>query len=406
MTLPWEAYLAERLPGYLLPEAGRRVAPEDEARRFLGRIGERPEERALLYAASLWAAHAPAIVAYAAHDLPALCRCAPRAPIRERRVAAGELRGRLDVPATMARALAGRPDQIVAIAPRRETATESSALVLVRSTAVRILDLCGALRAGGLPLSGWAAELGPCEDAVRRAMARPPLRDLRDAAAGARDEEAAIAARHPLLARAARLHRALREDAGDPERAARVLAEGALAPLSEPIRFQLAVLLRLVDALAARLARRGFVLRRAPILSGRREIAELTGGHGERVRVHYDQATLAPGPCHAGLVRYFGQRGRLRPDVTVVTGAPGVPNRAVVVEAKLSDDPAYLAQGYREAHLYRAEYAGALAGWPQAILVTSSPVAGPPSREDAVIAVDWDRWVPGEVVEGIVSGVG
>ena len=53
-----------------------------------------------------------------------------------------------------------------------------------------------------------------------------------------------------------------------------------------------------------------------------------------------------------------------------------------------------------------ADRRGALAGWPQAILVTSSPVAGPPSREDAVIAVDWDRWVPGEVVEGILEGVG
>ena len=180
----------------------------------------------------------------------------------------------------------------------------------------------------------------------------------------------------------------------------------ALAPLEEPTRFQLAVLLRLVEALETRLARRGFFLRRAAILAGRREIAELSGDRGERVRVHYDQAPLAPGPCHAGLVRYFAQRGRLRPDVTIVTGAPGAPDRAVVVEAKLSADPAYLAQGYREAHLYRAEYAGALAGWPQAILVTSSPVAGPPSREDAVIAVDWDRWVPDEVVEGIVEGVG
>ncbi len=99
------------------------------------------------------------------------------------------------------------------------------------------------------------------------------------------------------------------------------------------------------------------------------------------MRVYYDQACLEPGPYDAGLRHYLGQRGRLRPDITVVASAPGRAPRATVIEAKLSADPGYLAQGYREAIVYAAEYGAALAPWPKAILVTVGSVAEPPRRE-------------------------
>lgn len=79
--------------------------------------------------------------------------------------------------------------------------------------------------------------------------------------------------------------------------------------------------------------------------------------------------------------------------------------RAVVLEVKHSSDPRYLLAGYHEAQLYRAEYAPLLTGWPKAILVASGTVPGAPRGEDDVIAVGWDRWVPEEVVEGMLAGL-
>jgi hypothetical protein len=146
-------------------------------------------------------------------------------------------------------------------------------------------------------------------------------------------------------------------------------------------------------------------LQRTILREGRREVASFEREDGARVRLHYDQACLDPGPYDEGIRRYFGQKGRLRPDMTVVIAAPLAKERAVVIEAKLSSDPGYLVQGYREALVYRAEYAASLSGWPKAILVASSPIAGAPSRADEVIAVDWDRWVPEIVLDGLIEGL-
>ena len=219
-------------------------------------------------------------------------------------------------------------------------------------------------------------------------------------------ERCAGAAAHPAYASAAALHRALREGLDDPspQRIARAVAEGALLPRDDAARFDLAVLLRLVEALAARLEPGGFTLERARILAGRRESACLTRGD-RRLRVHCNQACLDPGPYDAGLRRYLGQTGRLRPDITMVTEIPLETPRAVVIEATLSADPSSLARGLQEAFLYRTEHAAHLRGWPGAILVASSPLPGEPRREDAVIAVGWDRWVPAAVLGGLVEGL-
>jgi hypothetical protein len=227
-----------------------------------------------------------------------------------------------------------------------------------------------------------------------------------DAPITAHHERCAHAAAHPAYASAAALHRALREGLDDrsPRRIARAVAEGALLPRDDAARFELAVLLRLVEALAERLEPAGFTLERALILAGRRESACFTRGD-RRLRVHYNQACLDPGPYDAGLRRYLGQTGRLRPDLTMITEIPLEPPRAVVIEAKLSADPSYLARGLQEAFLYRFEHAAHLRGWPAAILVASSPLPGEPRREDAVIAVGWDRWVPAAVLDGLVEGL-
>ena len=72
---------------------------------------------------------------------------------------------------------------------------------------------------------------------------------------------------------------------------------------------------------------------------------------------------------------------------------------------KLSEDPSYRLAGLHEAHLYRAEYAEHLTGWPKVILVASGSLPGAVREQDEVVAVSWDQWVPRPVVKGILAGL-
>jgi hypothetical protein len=398
-SAPWESFVAEHFPGYLLPEAFRRALPEDVAARFLTRIGGAPGHLSLLRAASVISARSDAVQELALARLPdLLARRLPR-PEVEWCVRQGELRGRLDVAATLRRRMTGRLTELVARVPRARRRRPED--VLLWAVVSRLLAILRELRAAGvIGRAGWGGAIAPCEAALARAL-------IVGAASGepvtVHHEEAARTAPHPAYPLALLLHRALREalDARDPQLIARVLAAGALAPLADHTRFELAVLLRLIQALEARPR---WTLRRTLVVPGRRDVAELVDEGGARLRLYYDQACLAPGPYDAGLRHYFGQRGRLRPDITVVSSAPGRAARATVIEAKLSEDPGYLAQGYREAIVYRSEYGAALTGWPKVILVTTAPIVAPPRREDEVIAVGWDQWVPEAVVEGLLGG--
>ncbi|MFT3768308.1 MAG: hypothetical protein QM820_22895 [Minicystis sp.] len=400
----WEVFLAEHFPGYLLPEAQRRALPEDAAACFLARLGGGPRQLFLLRAASVVATHADAIRAYALEALPALAAHLPARTEIERRTSAGELRGRLDVPATIRLRLAGRPTDLAARAPRpRRDRPED---VLAKAVAIRLCEVIRELSAAGvLGNAGWGSTVSPCAAALAHTLDTSALRDVPDLPIDPRHEEAARASPHPAHALAADLHRALREglDDPDPRLIARVVAEGALAPLANHTRFEIAVLLRLLQSILAR--RPDLALHRTIVTPGRRAVAEIASASGARLAFHYDQAYLDPGPYDAGLRRYFNQRGRLRPDITVVIDTEDGRSRAVLVEAKLSADPDYLAQSYRDAIVYRAEYGDALAGWPKVILVTAAPIRSDPSREDEVIAVGWDRWAPGEVIEALLEGV-
>ena len=64
-----------------------------------------------------------------------------------------------------------------------------------------------------------------------------------------------------------------------------------------------------------------------------------------------------------------------------------------------------MAVGFDEALLYRHEYSDDLAGWPQSVLVTSADIPGAVRRTDPVVAVDWRRWVPPELLLGLVDGL-
>ncbi|MCB9678210.1 MAG: hypothetical protein H6737_24125 [Alphaproteobacteria bacterium] len=277
--------------------------------------------------------------------------------------------------------------------------------VLVRATVRRLLAILELLSAGGvLGAKGWGAELGGVATRLRHLLWSTVLREVPDEPCAAFEVAAAKAARHPCYGRAADLFLRLTAfDRDELEHNARLLAEGALAPVDGPTRFELAVVFRLIEALESALPA-PWRLERTVVHRKRKEIARFVHPSGARVEVFYNQAELNAGERDQLVSRYFGG-GRARPDFTVVVRIPGHPVRAVVGEVKLSDDTGYLIKGLEEALLYRWEYRDLLIGWPKAVLVVSrdSPVEVRPG--DDVVVVGWPEWPSSLVVDGLLEGL-
>jgi hypothetical protein len=279
--------------------------------------------------------------------------------------------------------------------------------VLVRAVVERLVsEITNLHQAKVLSNAGWGVAYLGQEPGLRRVLGFSRLREVAREPIGAQHLEAARAARHPCYREVAWWWQNLEESQSrDPERLARLVARSALFPLAEDTRFELAVVIRLLEVIEGRLCKGGaWRMEHCLVLPDRDEIARFIAGNGHVVRVFYNQCELPAGPADLGARHYLGQQGRMRPDVTVTVEEGKKRVRAHVFEVKLSADPRYLLDGLHEAMLYAHEYEPELTGWPKAVLVSSSPLLGSPRREDPVIAVDWDRWVPAEVVEGVLEG--
>jgi hypothetical protein len=409
MTPAWEDFVREHFPAYLLPESARSALSVEEAALFLERLTGRPYELALLRAVSTLSPRMEALRAFAFEQLPDLVRALPSLTEITRRDWEGGFQGRLDLPPTLAYRAAGQHTHFVTRSRRRSFALPEN--VLVRAVAERLLGVLVDLRqAEVLGASGWGADAPACEGQLRHLLESTVLREVPAEPVDGHHEEAAHAGRHPCHAAALDWHRVLRRGLDDPDPAAiaAVVADGALSPLDGPTRFEIAVVIRLVKALWERIERTGggrWVFQRCLVKKGRREVAAFERDDGARVRVYYNQAHLAAGPCDLGAKHYFGPHaGRMRPDVTVMVENGGEKS-AAVIEVKLTEDAGYVAQGFHEAMLYRWEYAEHLNGWPKAILVASKSVHGVVREGDDVIAVGWNGWVPEKVTEGLLSQV-
>jgi len=403
----WEEYLAAHCPQYLLPAACRRSLPIDVAERLLACLTGRPGQLDLLRYSSLLSARIEALERLAHHYLPTLCRVLPSTSITEQRLWDGGYQGRLDVRATMAWRIGGDRTHFVTRSRRRSFDLPEN--VLVRQVARQLVGAIELLRERDIVADrGWGASLLDCEGRLRHALVSTALARVPSEPIGGRHLQAAQRARHPCYEQAAAWHRWFEDATSNdaPSRLARIVADGALAPVSPDRRFELAVLIRLVQALEARTAEREpgrWTLERGLVLPGRKEIASLVRDDGARVSVFYDQAVL-PGREHeATRARYLGVDGRARPDITVVCERRDAPRTATVIEVKHSRHPSTLRQGLDEARIYRWEYRDYLVGWPKAILVALPEMAGAPRREDDVIALGWDRWCPVEVVDGLLG---
>ncbi len=405
---PWESFLREHFPGYLLPNSLRVGIPREEAERFLERLTGKPRQLRLLLSAALLAAHLEELRALAVEQLPALVRTLTARTEVHSRVWEGGYQGRLDVRATLQRRLQGEPTSFVTRARRRRFDLPEQ--LLVRATVRRLLGVLGELReAGVLAHYGWSAAARDGEGRLRHLLEGSVLREVPDARPDAFHLRAAELARHPCYGLARRWHLGLEQlEEREPERLARLLAEGALVPLEAHTRFELAVALRLLQALEEGLALRQpgrWSLHRTLVLPRGEELATFSREDGARLRLFYNRSFLESGAVEEGTRHYLGALGRMRPDLTLVTEVPGRERRAALVEIKHSSNPETLLAGYHEALVYRTEYAPWLTGWPRALLVSSGRTQGAPRPGDDVVAVDWARWVPAEILDGLLHGL-
>lgn len=406
----WEEELRVYFPTYLLPSAQVEALPPEAAQLFLARLTGRPDALHLLLAASALAPVARE-VRELARELGAVSRELPSRTEVERVVRDGSVRGRLDAAATAQQRIGGHPARVVSRASRTSFALPENELLV--AVAERVVALLRRLEAGGVisrtTEKSWARGL---TDARRRAeevlrespLARIPR--LPHADLDAFHVAAARAARPAAYGLALRLHEALcGMSRHDPAALALLVAEGALAPVEPEKRFEIAVLIRLGRCLEAALVARGFTMERAIIEPRRREVFAFHRG-GTRVNLYYNQVILPHACiCETGLAHYLGGHQGLRPDFTLEVERDGVRARAVIADAKLSENVDYLKEGYLKILRYRADLAAHLDGWPTAILIASSHalVVGAPRQEDPVIAVPWKDWVPPAIVEALVT---
>lgn len=408
----WEAFVRAHFPGYLLPSSRLEAITVEEAARFLARITGRSHELALLRAASTLAPRINELRAFAMELLPDLARNLPSRTDVTTRDWRGGFRGRLDVRRTSYLQASG--DRSHYVTQVRDPSFALPENILVRVVAERLLRLLIELRkADVLAKRGWGADAQGAEGALTRILSTTALREVPLEPIAPHHELSAQGAVHRGYGAALAWHKALRQglDATDANAVAAMLAEGALTPIEQHTRFEIAVVIRLLQALWNKLeAAHGakgerFEFHRSLVHAKRDEVASFERGDGARVQVYYNQCHLDPGARDSGAKHYMGgHAGRLRPDITVVFEKGGQ-RRAAVIEIKLTEDSGYILQGFHEAIVYRWEYAGYLQGWPKAILVTSADVAGAVRLGDDVIAVGWSKWVPEAVVEGLLEGV-
>lgn len=412
--ITWQDELREHFPGYLLPASVREALSREAAERFLARLSGQPDALALLLAASALSPAADDIRAFA-RELPLVARgLSPHTRV-ERVESEGTVRGRIDMSGTLRKRLAGGPSIVVSRVSKLHFESPENVLLVV--TANRLVELLTRLKdSNAVPedsKQGWGEGFRACAKSVRHVLDSTVLREVSVAPIQALHERAASAARHPAYGLALRLHKSMKVlDAKDPVLIAGLVAKGALTPLDNPTRFEIAVLIRLGRSIEGVLKDRGFAVSRALIERDRDHVFAFSYG-GSCVRIHYNKVCFKnAGPRDRGMQHYFGEHGRFRPDLTIEVLQDEKRLRAVVVEVKLSEDGKgylqHLKNGYHEALLYRAEYDKDLSGWPKAILVVSrhDAIKGAPRREDEVVAVSWTNWVPEIVLEGLLEGLG
>lgn len=402
----WEAYVRARFPGYLLPASAATRLSVEEARRFLEGITGRPDQLQLLRASSMLGLRVEALAVFC-EALVDLVRNLPSRTERVIRQQEGGFRGRLAAAQTRKLHDSGRTSTFASTMTTRDFDLPEN--IVVRAVHDRLKRVLGHLQRAVKPLGkGWTSGLEQCENILHRSLVSKPLEQISLTEPTLADENAARMARHRAYHHAARWAGWLREalDDDDPSRIARVVAEGALLPLEAHTRFELAVAIRLAEAVERELSSRAtgrWRTERALVLPDRKEVIAFVRDDGVAIRLFYNQAVFPISAAERRRLHYLGGIGRMRPDVTLTIHYGERLVSAVVVECKLSFDSKYILSGYHEATVYRTEYAESLLQWPKAVLVVPGAIHGLVCPGDDVIASSWADWPSPTIIEAIVE---
>jgi hypothetical protein len=401
----WERELREFFPAYFMPASSVAEMSLEEAERFLSRLGISANSLVSFIDASILARLEKAVRQFV-ETLSTTVDGMPSRTRVEQAETNGVARGRVDVRRTLQARLCGRPGAVVACIPRRNFDVPEN--VLLAATARRIADMLTSLEAkkvipSATGMSGWGAGLVDCANKIARLLDQTKLGEVR--LEPIKELHLLAARQSPYLAHHLALELYVELERGrDPAQLSRIVAEGALAPLDSEKRFELAVIIRLVRGLEAKLRDMGFSLTQHLVRKGRREIFEFATDR-KQILIHLDQAVFTEWGSREQGMRHYFNGARRRPDVSIEFLVGGQRTHAVVIEAKESSDREYLKEGFHEAILYHVDHGVHLPVWPGSILVASKgELMRQPSAKQPVIAVGWNDWVPPAVLDSLLSG--
>jgi hypothetical protein len=415
-TATWETYLRSQFPAYLLPKSAVEKLSVEEASRFLTALADKPSAFTMLHNVSFLAPRMADLRSFV-ERVRVFVRSLPSTTEMTQRYWNGGFQGKLDLRTTTLLHAQGRRTEFVTRTPRRDFDVPEN--IVLRSVCERLHALLKSVRqmtaelpddeSDTDPRQGWGSGGRECEGVLNHTLSATALRNVSSRRAEEHDLGAARASRQLVFQEAARWHDDLHLglDTADPIRIARTVAEGSLLPLSKDTQFEIAVAIKLIAGVseALEIAQPGkWQHERGLVIAGRRDIATLH--HADlAIRFFYNQAELDAGATDRGVQHYLAPKSRMRPDVTVTICRGDHLLSALVVECKHTQSKDYLISGFKEAMLYRYEYAPVLRGAVKSVLVGSSAIPSALHADHDVIAVAWNNWPPEEVVSSVISAL-
>lgn len=415
-TAAWEPYLRSQFPAYLLPKSAVEKLSLEEASRFLAALADKPSAFTMLCNVSFLAPRMADLRSFV-DRVRVFVRSLPSCTEITQRYWNGGFQGKLDLRTTTLLHAQGRRTEFVTRTPRREFDVPEN--IVLRSVCERLHALLKSVRqltaelpddeSDTDPGHGWGSGGRECEGVLNHTLSATALRHVSARRAEEHDLGAARASRQLVFQEAARWHDDLHlgVETTDPARIARTVAEGSLLPLSKDTQFEIAVVIKMIARVseALELAHPGkWQHERNLVVAGRRDIATLRRGD-LAIQFFYNQAELDAGATDHGVQHYLAPKSRMRPDVTVRICRGDQVLSALVVECKHTQRKDYLISGFKEAMLYRHEYAPVLRGAVKSVLVGASAVPSALHADREVIAVAWDNWPPEEVISSVINAL-
>lgn len=415
-TATWETYLRSQFPAYLLPKSAVEKLSFEEASQFLAALADKPSAFTMLRNVSFLAPRMADLRSFV-ERVRVFVRSLPSTTEITQRYWNGGFQGKLDLRTTTLLHAQGRRTEFVTRTPRRDFDVPEN--IVLRSVCERLHALLKSVRqmtaelpdeeSDTDPRQGWGSGGRECEGVLNHTLSATALRNVSARRAEEHDLGAARASRQPVFQEAARWHDDLHLglDTTDPARIARTVAEGSLLPLSKDTQFEIAVAIRLIAGVseALQIAQPGkWQQERGLVIAGRKDIATLRRGN-LAIRFFYNQAELDAGATDHGVQHYLAPKSRMRPDVTVTICRGDDLLSALVIECKHTPHKDYLITGFKEAMLYRHEYAPVLRGAVKSVLVGSSATPNASHADREVISVAWNDWPPEEVISSVISAL-